>query len=713
MLGMQKDMPLPPLRSDLQLNEAPPEPEGAPTWTLYDPAANKYYKIGWLECECLQRFKTVRTVKQLVAAVNAETPLEIEEATVSELIGFLIHNQLVQSSGEGVAEYFEDMRSKSDKALWEKVLHGYLFFSIPLFKPQEFLRATYPLVSPLFTRGFLMLTFAAFIFGLYLSAQRLDEMTTTFMSYLSFEGVVLFLLATIIVKFVHEMGHAYMATKYGVPVSTIGVAFIVMYPVLYTETTNAWKLQSRRDRLMIAGGGMMAEFVLATVALLLWHFLSPGVAQSICFMLATMTFAASVAVNISPLMRFDGYYLFSDLVGIDNLQERSFAFAKWKLRKVLWGWEDDPPEAVSPDRQNLLVIFGYATWIYRFALYFGIALLVYHIFFQPLGFVLMMVEVVFFLTLPVVREVRVWWERADEIKGSKRGRVIMLLVAIAILLSFVPFRRDIEVPAVLHAKNYERLYPALPARIERIYVTEGQVVTAGQPLFKLTSPDLDYKIKITRERLQDLEAIRLSSQATPELARKRVMINSEIEHAQKELEGYLKINDQLDVRASFAGRIKNMPTVLHEGQSVDTALLLGLLVDPSTPVITGYVSEQDISHLPAHAEGEFYGEYAPLARIDARMIEVDKSAAYEVNWPELASVYGGAIPAERSHDGQVKPLPRHTVYAIRFSVEQNEGDRALPPFVARGAVHVIGKRQSVASALIKKVYLWLFAETGH
>ncbi len=272
MLGAE-DPPLPALRSDVQLNEAPPEPEGSPTWTLYDPSANKYYKIGWLEFECLTRFRDCRTVGDLTNKVRKETTLQPDHETVNALVMFLIKSNLVLAPGPAVAKFFGDEREKRHKSFFEHMIHGYLFFTVPLFKPQSFLNATYPYVRFLLTRQFMAVVVLLLMYGIFLSIQRVDEFFSTFMSYLNFEGVLLLLATTVVIKFVHELGHVYTATKYGVPVSVMGVAFVVMCPMLYSETSNAWKLKSRKERLNITVAGVMAEMALASVALIMWHVL--------------------------------------------------------------------------------------------------------------------------------------------------------------------------------------------------------------------------------------------------------------------------------------------------------------------------------------------------------------------------------------------------------------------------------------------------------
>ena len=580
-----QELVLPTLRDDLQLNEAPSELEGSPTWTLYDPAANKYYKIGWLEFECLARFKSAQTVTNLLKKVRAETTLKPDVETIENLIKFLSQHHLIHSTGDESLDYFNELTEKMKKPWWEKLIHSYLFFTVPLFKPQNFLKKTYPFISPIFSKLFMTAVFMLLGYGIFLTIQRVDELTSTFMSYLSLEGIILFVGSTILVKIIHELGHAYTATKYNVPVTTIGVAFIVMYPILYTETTNAWKLKNRKERLTIAAGGLMAELALAAVALILWHILAPGMLQSLCFMVAIVSMLASLLVNLNPLMKFDGYYLFSDLVGVDNLQDRSFAFGKWRLRKFLWGWQDEQPEILQPEQQNFLTTFGYAVWIYRFFLYLGIALLIYHLFFPPLGLILMVVELGFFLGLPALREIKVWFGRYEDIVSTPRGIFPLILFAGILLLVFIPFKKDIEIPAVMHAQDYTRFYAKVPAQIEEVPVTQGQKVSKGDLLFKLTSPSLDQNILLTKQRLQSLEEIKTSSQATADLAKKRTMIDSEIEITKKELEGFLKIKEQLNITAPFSGTIKILDPSAKKGRWVSTSYMLALLADEETKIL--------------------------------------------------------------------------------------------------------------------------------
>lgn len=711
MLEMKQDIHLPRLRQDLQLNPAPPE-EGAPMWTLYDPAANKYYKIGWLEFECLVRFPSCKTGAHLVEKVHRETTLEPGEDDVLALVNFLLAHQLVQADNQAIVDFLEKERRRKDKPWWQRMLHGYLYFTLPLFRSERFLAAAYPYVRPLFTRAFFTGVLLLLAFGIYLTLQRFDEFSATFMSYMNAEGIFYLLVTTIAVKIAHELGHAFMATKYGVPVTAMGIAVIVLYPVLYSETTNAWKMMDRKKRANIAMAGVMAELTLASLALLLWHVLPPGLGQSVCFMVAVVSLVASLAVNCNPLMRFDGYYLACDLLGVDNLQDRAFQFAKWKLRRWLWGWDDPPPEPLAEERRSLLVVFGFATWIYRFFLFVGIAALVYYVFFKPLGLILMLVEIAFFIALPILRELLVWWRGRARIAASLRGKAILALLAAGLALALAPAQGSVEVPAVLHAGDYARIYSPAAARIDEILVVEGGEVAEGQEMFRLSAPDIDYQIDLARQKLAMLTTVREREQAQQALVRQRPTLDADIESAKKELEGHRAQKERLVITAPFPGRVRDLDPYLHEGQWISPEMLLAVVVGPESLVLSGYVSEQDVTRVAPDARGWFYADFTPFARFPVAVRKIEQTDSLDIYWPALATVYGGPLPAERKPGGGLRPLPRYPVYAAEFSLRDAEGNAALPSFTAPGVVVLEAEPVSAISLLAQRLWSLVMRESG-
>ena len=166
------------------------------------------------------------------------------------------------------------LRMEADKKSWlSTIMHSYLFFRIPLFRPDRFLRKSWWMVRPLFTRTAVWIYVLMGLAGLYLVSRQWEQFTGTFQYMLSWQGAAFYGASLVIVKSLHELGHAYMSVRYKLRVPTIGIAFMVLMPVLYTDTSGAWRLRSRRQRLMIDGAGIFVELALAAVATLLWVFL--------------------------------------------------------------------------------------------------------------------------------------------------------------------------------------------------------------------------------------------------------------------------------------------------------------------------------------------------------------------------------------------------------------------------------------------------------
>src|SRR5690606_100303 len=209
------------------------------------------------------------------------------------------------------------------------------------------------------------------------------------------------------------------------------------------------------------------------------------------------TWITTLVINLNPFMRFDGYFLISDLWGVDNLQQRAFALCRWRMREALFGYGEPAPEPWTPAMQRRLLIWGYGAWLWRAALFLGIALAVYHMFFKLLGIFLMLVELLWFIGLPIWREWQEWWSRRDQANPSKglltAGGLLLVLALLAL-----PWRSSVEVPALLEAASTHTLHAPVPARLKQLHVQDGQTVAKGELLLELESPDLESRESIIR-----------------------------------------------------------------------------------------------------------------------------------------------------------------------------------------------------------------------
>ena len=314
-----KPRTLPELRQELRLESGAPGPSGQPTWLIVDPIQHRYIQIDDASYELLSYWQPGATFEALCQAMASEFGRSVRAEDLAAFVKFLEDNHLTAEPSSDGWKSYAAAAQRAEHSLFMWLIHNYLFIKIPLFKPEAALRRYLPFVRPLYTRTFFALIGLIGAAGLYLISRQWDVFSSTFQHFYSLEGALTYAVALVVVKSAHELGHAFTAVRYGCRVPSMGICFLVMFPVLYTDVTDAWRLKSRKQRLVIGGAGVTVELMLACLATFAWPFLAEGPAKSLAFSIATVGWVLSLAINLNPLMRFDGYYLFADALGVDNL----------------------------------------------------------------------------------------------------------------------------------------------------------------------------------------------------------------------------------------------------------------------------------------------------------------------------------------------------------------------------------------------------------
>lgn len=698
---------LPPLREDIKLYRGPGALDGSPTWTLHDPVRNQFFRIGWIEFEILARWH-LGDAQKLIDKTNTETTINVNQSHVESVITFLSRNQLLEIKGESAIEMLLNIAKTAKKSTSAWLLHNYLFFKVPVTRPDKFLSRTYPMIAPLFSRRFLVLLMAMTFLGLYLVFRQWESFTNTFLYFFSLDGLVLFAIVIIFAKVIHELGHAYTAKRYGLKVPTMGIAFLVMWPVLYTDTTDAWKLPLRRQRLAIGAAGMTAEIALAAIATLLWSFLPDGAVKSAAFMVATTTWVLTLLVNINPFMRFDGYYLLSDYLEIQNMQDRAFNLAKWQMRELFFGLRLACPEKLPRHIHNILLIYAYLTWIYRFFLFIGIALIVYFFFFKLAGIILMAAEIGWFIARPVYREVSEWLKLRDAMQWNMHTKLTAGLVTLGVILIIFPWSSHVESPALLKAKEHAVIYSPLPGQIIKVTATNEQPVMKGDLLFSLVSPDINQ-----RARLAAIEANILQNQLSRQpahsiyLEQSRVL-QEKLQATIAEYHGHMERLSQLDIRSPIDGVITQIPDSLREKRWINESEALAIIINRSDIEIEAYFSEENIARIGEGTTGSFYPENPNLPVLDVIVKQMDQSNSRVLQEPYLASIYSGDIAVRHSQTGQI--IPNESIFRVVLALDETEID--APAQISRGTVVLSGEGQSILSRVWKQTGAVLVRESG-
>ena len=557
----------------------------------------------------------------------------------------------------------------------------------------------------------LLLIALATVFGLYLTGRQWDSFLGQFPHWLSTEGAIAFALTLSAVKVAHEFGHAYVAKSFGCRVPTMGLALLVMWPTLFSDTTDAHRLTARRSRLAIAGAGILTELAIAGIATFLWSFLPDGPARSVSFLVATTTWITTLAVNLSPFMRFDGYYLLSDWLGIANLQSRSFALARHALRRLLFGFSDPAPEALPTRTHHIMIAYAIATWLYRLIVFTGIAVLVYSACFKLLGLVLFAIEIIYFILRPITQELAEWVFRfADHSTNhppiSTRVLFSSGIAASAFVAIALPWQGTISAPAVLKAASFEALYPPQAAQIVTISAHPGPVA-AGEILFRLSSPDLAHRLEIEalKERAAQVQLDRMP--ASPESRDASAVLLEQIEAARVAQAGLRAAQARLTVTAPFAGIYTDCPTDLHAGQFIASTQPLGRVYAPAVAEVRGYVAAEDADRLTIGAGGVLPAGDSSQPSIPVTLTALAPVTASSLDLPALASVFGGPIAVRPTSDAAARLLPVSPIIAATFATTT-----AAPAQSTTGTIRLTAARHSLIGPFLSAAAAPLIRESG-
>jgi putative peptide zinc metalloprotease protein len=377
----------------------------------------------------------------------------------------------------------------------------------------------------------------------------------------SFGGWLGIAIVFVVTKVAHELGHAAACRRIGVACGEIGVMLFAGVPCPYCDVSLVSRSDSVWHRAGVMLAGIYVELVLATVATVVWWASGPGPVQAIALNVMIVCGASTVLFNANPLMRLDGYYVLSDLVGTANLRGRSQA--AWhglvtsrlggRLRgRVGWTFGE-------------VALAGYhaASAVYRIGVMVAIGWMVVRVSdsidLRPIG-----IGLVFLLAVPLVAvaagglyrmmfgfgawgETKVWRRIAILIGGLAAGGLIL----------FTPIRREIVVVGVLDVAGATSVHAAQNGWVVDVGSDYALAVAEGDTLAELDDPKLRLELAAwdSRKRLAELQSAALSRSAlsgeSPDLAWELDAANRRLVHSH--WRSLVERRDRLVVRSPAGG----------------------------------------------------------------------------------------------------------------------------------------------------------------
>ncbi|OYP35808.1 site-2 protease family protein [Rhodopirellula sp. MGV] len=600
-------------------------------WVIKDPISLRYFEFSEEEFFIFRHLDGKATYREIRACF--EDAFVARQITVEAIQAFAerLHQNglmLARRNGQG-DRLLERHRSQRRKRLIAAMANP-LGIRFPGVDPKALLDRITPWLGWLFSAGCAWGIAGAASISAMLLAFHWDlatERLPAIDAFLSPLNVILLAMVLAGTKIIHELAHAVACRRFGAKCHEIGVMLLVFTPCLYCDVTDSWTLRNRWHRIAISSAGIFAELSLAVLCGWLWWFTSPSLANTILFNVMVVCSVGTILINGNPLLRYDGYFVFSDFVDVPNLWQRSGL-----VLRGIWHWCLTGRGGVHAIRRrvgesvslSLLGLYATASAIYRGVVLVSILLLIHHALvpagFHVVAYAMELVIVSGLLLRPLVsigRSLKNPMFR-QQIKATRLTMILLLLGVCIVTVIVVPFPIRVSAPVVVQAKDARQIYVTVPGTLESS-VAVGERVQQGELLATLENLDLDKQIEQVRSeialqeiRLQNLHSLRNESQ---DIAAQIPLANQVLLDLQSQLRQRLTDKEALRLVAPRDGIVFPAPSqketiadqlqlISWQGRPTDgenrgsflsRQTLFCLVASPEEYEVIAYVGEDDVA----------------------------------------------------------------------------------------------------------------------
>lgn len=561
-------------------------------YLLQDPVSNRVHRFSPAARLIIASMDGQRTVENLWELANKR--LGDDAPTQDEIINLLgqLHNaDLLQSDVTPDASEVFDRGEREEKAKLRRTYMNPLSVRIPLWDPDVFLNRFPGLIRLLWSRLGGVIWLLVVVPALVMVPPHWDELSNNFSDrVLAVNNLLLMWLVFPVIKVLHELGHAAATKAGGGEVHDMGLMLLVLMPVPYVDASAATAFKSKYQRAGVAAAGMLVELFLAALAFYLWLVIEPGFVRAVMFNVMMIAGVTTLLFNGNPLLRYDAYYILTDLIETPNLAGRALRYWEYLLRRYVYGVADAEPPHATRGEKAWFLFYGPASTLYRILVTITIALFVAS-HYLVVGVLLAIWAVFSMLCMPLGKGIKYLLD--SPALSMKRSRAITLTSGfVGVLLAFIllvpmPFRSDAE--GVIWFSDEAMVRAGVDGFIDELLVTPGSRVAKGDALLKSDDPDLSAEVRLGQAKVAELKAMYgaefVADKSRANVIREQLLAEqASLVRAQERLAG-------LVVRANTAGvfvlpQSENIP-----GRFYRKGEQLGYVVERGRPLVRVVVEQ--------------------------------------------------------------------------------------------------------------------------
>ena len=678
---------------------------GREYWVVKDPVAQKYYRFEEEEFALLEMLDGETSLEELQVRFERRfAPQRITLAELHQLVGMLHRSCLAVSDAAGQGR--ELLQRGRKRAHRERLaaLTNILSIRFKGVDPNRLLTWLDKRLGWFFSP-----TCASFCGALALAALMLITVQfevfraklPAFQEFFGTQNWVWLAITLALTKVLHEFGHGLACKRCGGECHEMGVMLLVLTPCLYCNVSDSWMLPSKWRRAAIGAAGMYVEVVLASICTFLWWFTQPGLLNYLCLNVMFVCSVSTLLFNANPLMRYDGYYILSDLIEIPNLRQKATTIMHRKLGSWLLGLPEPPDPFLPQRRQVVFAGYAVAAVVYRWLVMLGILWFLYQVFepygLQVVGQMIACMALYGMVVQPIWRLVK-FFAVPGRIDRVKTPRLVVSAAVFGVLIGGVfclPLPHYVRCELYIQPRQAQAAYVEFPGQVHQVHVSAGDWVRAGDAL--VTLENLDVQIELARlfgqleQQRTKLNSLRQRAFEDESAAVAIAEIEETITALQQQLARRQEHADGLRIEAPTDGCViappQNPRNDSASGQlpswsgspldrhnlraTLDEGVLVCHVGDPARLEAILAIDQADVEFVHAGQAVDILIEPLPGRRLHSKLVQLSQ-LEMTVSPDSLSGKTGGGLATRTDIGGRERPAS--TTYQASASLDDEFGE---------------------------------------
>ncbi len=674
-------------------------------WVLKEPVGLKYFRFQEEEYAILLLLDGETSLDEI--KVEFERRFPPQKITVEELgqfVGMLHRSGLVIANVPGQGR---QLRKRSIERKWKEFAGAASNILAMRFKgidPDRILNWLHPRMRWFFTVPAMIFCLLLALSALLLVLVQFDTFQhklPTFHQFFEAKNWIYLGATLAVTKVIHEFGHGLSCKHFGGECHEMGVMLLVLTPCLYCNVSDSWMIPNKWHRAAIGAAGMYFELVIASICTYLWWFSEPGMLHQLALSTMFVSSVSTIVFNANPLLRYDGYYILSDLSEIPNLRQKASQILNRKLGAWCLGLEE-PEDPFLPQRNQLFfALYTVAASIYKWIVLFGILFFLYKVL-EPydlkiISQMLAIFSVGSLVLMPLYKVGKFFYVpgRLHKVKRKNVYTTLGVLAVVAAVVLFVPLPYRVMCPLELKPRDAEAVYVQVSGLLKKIDVKAGQTVTKDQELAVLSSVPLQLEIAELQSQVEQDE-IRLDVLTREQLTKANSSASLALPALEKALDASRKMlaqrledRQRLTLVAPAAGTVLPPPSVPKKpsmdeelptwtgsplensnlGAYLEPPTLYCQIGDPSKWEVNIVIDQDEIEFIRDDQEVKIKLDSLPGRTFESKIIEIGPEMKYTSR--QMSSKAGGDLMSKQDSTGVERPIS--TSYQARAAIDDNSG----------------------------------------